>query len=140
MSEADKIACLICGRQFRFLPPHLLRLHGVSADEYRQAYAIPAGTPLAGASYCAAASARMTTMRAEGIVTSDHLPQAVEAARNAGRGHRTADDLARQAERIRAQQPWEGRRLPPGSKLADGRDADIARAAQRRRRASRKPG
>lgn len=45
------IACKVCGKQFRFLPPHLNRTHGVSADEYRATYGIPAGAPLCSDDY-----------------------------------------------------------------------------------------
>lgn len=74
-------------------------------------------------------------MQAAGDLTYDHLPSAVDAARMAGRGERTQADLAAQAERARMiKQP----QLPPGTRRADGRDADAAREYQRRYRDSKK--
>jgi hypothetical protein len=126
-----KIICLICGREFAFLPPHLTRAHGASVDDYRTEYQIPAGQPLCSSDYSAAHAAKMRRMQAAGDLTYDHLPAAVDAARHAGRGQRTGDDLQAQADRARA---IPRQQLPPGAKRADGRDADRAREYQRRRR------
>lgn len=69
-------------------------------------------------------------MLADGSLKNDPAA-ASEAARYAGRGQRTPEDLARQAELARS---LPRKQLPPGAKRADGRDADRAREAQRRRR------
>ena len=138
----SKIACLSCGKSFVFLPPHLAKAHGVTADEYRSAYGLPAGTPLCSPEYSEQHAVKMRRMQATGALTYTHLPEAVEAARESGRGQRTADDLAAQSRRARATQPWNVAQLKPGAKRADGRDADRAREYQReyRRRKAQAPG
>lgn len=128
------IVCQLCGRAFRFLPTHLRKAHGISTTEYRRDYQIQAGEPLADEHYRAAHRAKMDRMVRSGKLTRDHLPDATEAARTAGRGVRTDADLAAQRERILASRPWEANQLPPGAKRADGRDADRARETQRTRR------
>ncbi|MFJ2193731.1 MucR family transcriptional regulator [Kitasatospora sp. NPDC087861] len=40
------VTCLVCGRRFRSLAPHLARVHEMSAAEYRAEYALPASTAL----------------------------------------------------------------------------------------------
>lgn len=46
--DADKIACLICGRAFAGLPPHIKRVHGVDAADYKSRFGLPQQTPLMG--------------------------------------------------------------------------------------------
>ena len=130
-----KITCQICGKAFDFLPVHLARTHGVSADDYRSEYQIPAGQPLCSEAYSQAHAEKIRRMQATGALTYDHLTDATNAARQAGRGTRTATDLEQQAARAKA---IPRKQLPPGARRADGRDADTARDAQRRRRAAKK--
>ncbi|MFE7529544.1 MucR family transcriptional regulator [Kitasatospora sp. NPDC057542] len=40
------VTCLVCGRRFRSLAPHLTRVHRISAAAYRAEHALPAGTTL----------------------------------------------------------------------------------------------
>ncbi|MFE3696522.1 MucR family transcriptional regulator [Nocardia tengchongensis] len=40
------VTCLICGRRFRSLGPHLFRAHQISAAEYRAEHQLPATTAL----------------------------------------------------------------------------------------------
>lgn len=132
------IACLICGRRFKFLPVHLIRGHGVSVDSYREQYQIPAGQPLCSADYSAAHAEKIRRMQASGALTYEHLPEATRAAQHSERRPRTADDLAAQSRRIRETAPWQVNQLPPGAKRADGRDADRAREYQREYRRKKK--
>lgn len=133
--DAERIECLECGRRFAFLQPHLLRAHGIGADEYRARHEIPAGAPLAGRSYREQHAQKMRRMQATGALTYDHLPDATAAARKAGRPAKTAPDAAEHARRLLRVRPQDATRLPPGARLADGRDADRAREYQRARRA-----
>jgi len=41
--SGDKIQCLICGRWFCALATHLVRVHNVSVDEYKERYGLPWG-------------------------------------------------------------------------------------------------
>lgn len=131
----DEIECLECGRRFEFLPAHIKRAHGLSAAEYREKFNLPAGTPLAGRAYRDMHRRKLAALVNSGRLTYEHLPTAVEAAREAVRAPRTDFDLAAQTEHaknIRRKQ------LPPGARRADGRDADRAREYQREYRARRK--
>lgn len=134
----EKIECLECGRRYQFLPVHLKRAHRLNAEEYRERHNLPTGTPLAGLGYRQTQRDKLNRMIADGTLTHDHLPAAVEQARRAGRGQRRDYDLAEQGEiakRINHPQ------LPPGAKRADGRDADRARQYQREYRThKKKPG
>lgn len=135
--DPDTIKCLICGRALKFLPPHLRRAHGLSADEYRVQYDLPAGLPLAGESYREVHRRKMARMHAAGALTYDHLPRAVEASRSATDRPKRGASRIKQIATISATKPWEVRQLPPGAKRADGRDADRAREYQRKRRANK---
>lgn len=39
--SGDKIVCLLCGRELKRLGNHLVPIHGVTEDEYRERYGIP---------------------------------------------------------------------------------------------------
>lgn len=54
---SDRIQCLECGRWFRFLGPHL-RVHDITAEEYRGKHGLNIRTPLAGEEYRAESAAR----------------------------------------------------------------------------------
>lgn len=126
-----KIRCLECGRWFRAIGRHLTQVHRITAREYRARHDLPASCKLAADDLRAAQSERTRRMIAEGVMHND--PRAAsEAARTAGRGRRSSQDLARQAE-IARRIPHQT--IPEGGKRADGRDAARAREAQRRRRA-----
>ena len=134
MFNENRIACLICGRLFLFLPPHL-KAHGITVDDYRQQYQIPAGRPLCGAGYSEAHAEKIRRMQASGALSYEHLPEATRAAQGCERRPKTPEDLAAHAQRMKEVQPWRVNQLPPGAKRADGRDADQAREYQRHRRA-----
>lgn len=38
---SDKIQCLLCGNRFKSLPLHLIRVHGISPDQYKEKYGLP---------------------------------------------------------------------------------------------------
>lgn len=130
----DKIQCLECGRWFRAIGSHLVRVHGMTAREYRQRHDLPASYKLASESLRESQSQRTREMIADGTMRNDPLA-ASEAARNAGRGYRTTADRAAQAERATN---IPRTIIPDGGRRADGRDAVRARLAQRRRRAAAK--
>ena len=127
----SKIRCLVCGKEFTFLPPHLKRAHGVDADAYREAFDLPAGTPLASDEYRQAHADKMRRMQADGRITYAHLPDAVEKSRGATSRPKRGSALDKQRDVLAKTQPWAAHQLPPGAKRADGRDADKAREYQR---------
>ncbi len=46
---SEKIQCLLCGRWFEHIGgTHMIRKHGISADEYREMYGLPWGRGLSG--------------------------------------------------------------------------------------------
>jgi len=132
--NSDLIECLECGQRFAFLVNHLRRIHGMRCDEYREAWGLPAMTPLAGQIYRAKHREKIKKMQSDGRQTYDHLPFA--AAKSIG----TSKEKIGVAKTVHAAliaeiRPGDARRLPPGAKRADGRNADIARVSQQRRRA-----
>lgn len=126
---------MLCGKGFDFLPTHLQRTHGVTAEEYRQEFQIPAGQPLCSEAYSQAHRAKIQRMQVTGVLTYDHLPRATSEARAAGRGERTSADLRAQAARAKQ---IRHKQLQPGARRADGRDADRAREYQRNYRAKKR--
>jgi hypothetical protein len=44
--DPDKITCLLCGKLYRKLGLHLHTIHGLSVDDYKLHYGIPAGRSL----------------------------------------------------------------------------------------------
>ncbi|MHA6885744.1 MucR family transcriptional regulator [Ralstonia pseudosolanacearum] len=131
----DRIECLVCGKRFTFLAPHLRRAHGMSADEYRQAFALPAMTPLAGLAYREAHRAKLVRMVAYGSFDYSHLERATNAAKDAPRPTKQPADALQHATAMQLVQPWNTNRLADGTKRADGRDADRAREYQQAYRA-----
>ncbi|NDJ59396.1 MucR family transcriptional regulator [Enterobacteriaceae bacterium 4M9] len=99
--DHEKIECLECGKRFAFLPIHINRAHGLSADEYRDRHNIPATIPLAGTAYRAAQRAKIERLKADGRLTCEHLADATEAARSAGRGSKRDYDRKHQAEMMK---------------------------------------
>ncbi|WP_102223641.1 MucR family transcriptional regulator [Acidimangrovimonas sediminis] len=49
----DKVYCLCCGKGFKMLKRHLGAEHGLTEDEYRALYNLPADMPLVAPSYSA---------------------------------------------------------------------------------------
>lgn len=131
MTNPDEITCLECGRSLSQLASHLSRVHQMTAQEYRARHGLPASYSLACQRIQEVQRKKTARRIAEGLLRPDPLA-ASEAARHAGRGQRTAEDLARQAEIARA---IPRQMIEPGGKRADGRDAEQVREAQRRRRA-----
>lgn len=131
----DKIECLECGKRYHFLPVHIKRVHGLSAEAYKDKFNLPAPTPLAGTDYRQIQREKLQSMIAQGIINYEHLPEAVDLARTAGRGIKRDFDVLEQAK-IAANIPKP--QLPTGAKRADGRDADKAREYQRAYRKKRK--
>ena len=130
---ADDVQCLVCGLWGQWLGTHVRRVHNMTAAEYRQRYDLPSGDGMASASLRRAASERAITMIRDGVITYDHLPEAVDAARSASRRMSGAGRDRQRAATADAR-PGDHHKLPPGAKRADGRDAAVARVAQQRRR------
>lgn len=79
-TAGEQIQCLECNKWFAFLGNHLRRAHGLSNDEYRERYALPAMTPLAGQAYRRAHREKLQRMQADGTIDYLHLPAATEKA------------------------------------------------------------
>jgi predicted transcriptional regulator len=47
----DVLVCLECGRKQKILKRHLLTAHGLTPDEYRRAFGLPASYPMVAADY-----------------------------------------------------------------------------------------
>ena len=134
---ADDVQCCVCGLWGQWLGTHIRRVHGISASQYRQDYDIREGDGLASRSLREAARVRAHDMIAAGVLTYDHLPNAVEASKLAPR-RMSASAREHQKKATAMARPGDHHKLPPGAKRADGRDADIARLTQQKRRAKRK--
>lgn len=133
--STDKIKCFECGKTFSLLANHLKKAHRMTVEEYRVKFNIPTGTPLAGKLYRDKHRDKMRRLIADGVVTHWHLADAVEKSKTSSRGERRDFDLAEQAERMKRNARHEERTFPPGSKRANGKDADREREYQRAYRA-----
>lgn len=51
--QEDKVTCLCCGKSFTMLKRHLRAEHGLSEDDYRALFSLPADVPLVAPSYSA---------------------------------------------------------------------------------------
>lgn len=135
MENDDTTTCRICGKKFTFLGGHIRRAHGITADEYRAEFDLPAGLPLASPEYRNKRRAIIERLQADGVLTYNHLPRATDAARSAGRGRVTDETRAQRSQNAKQ---ITHTTLPPGAKRADGRDADHAREYQRAYRAKKR--
>ena len=63
----DRIQCLVCGRYYRRLQFMHLAMHGMTADDYREAFGIPWKTSLTSARSREASSRAMTPDRIEAL-------------------------------------------------------------------------
>lgn len=102
----DLIQCLECGKWFPFLPVHLNRIHQIDSIDYRIKHDLPAQTPLAGVKYREMHRAKMNKLIEDGIVTHEHLEDAIEKARKTDRGQRAAYELERQRGIITKNKIW----------------------------------
>ena len=102
----DLIQCLECGKWFPFLPVHLNRIHQIDSIDYRIKHDLPAQTPLAGVKYREMHRAKMNKLIEDGIVTHEHLEDAIEKARKTDRGQRATYELERQRGIITKNKIW----------------------------------
>ncbi len=51
--QDDKVVCLCCGQSFTMLKRHLKAEHGLTEDEYRKMFGLPASFPLVAPAYSA---------------------------------------------------------------------------------------
>jgi predicted transcriptional regulator len=49
--KADSITCLECGKKQKVLRRHLLTAHGLTPEQYRRAYGLPASYPMVASEY-----------------------------------------------------------------------------------------
>jgi hypothetical protein len=109
------VACLICAREYRALGRHLRSAHQISGAEYRATFDLPATYPLADEDLRTAQRDVMDRMRKIGLIDDAHLPLAVEAAKTAGRGTRSSEDIERQ--RVRAAKTGAANRTKPDNDM-----------------------
>ncbi|MFD4397189.1 MucR family transcriptional regulator [Kitasatospora sp. NPDC058478] len=91
------VTCLVCGRRFRSLAPHLARVHEMSAAEYRAENALPASTALMATDVRSSLSqARRDAMAADPDLLDPMLtatPPLVELARRSAAARAGTDNL-----------------------------------------------
>lgn len=80
--SGEKIQCLLCGRQFKSLSIHLLKIHSVTGDEYRDLYGLPWMRGLTSSEYRDRRSNMMKLAIEEGTRKLPDQTIGMEAARN----------------------------------------------------------
>ena len=84
----DYIICLDDGKKFKSLKRHLRTAYGLTPDQYRQKWSLPADYPMVAANY---AAARSSLAKAAGLGQRRRAePAPVEAAPKARRGRKAA--------------------------------------------------
>ena len=76
--DSDKLLCLICGQSFITLPPHLLRTHHISSDDYKIKFGIPFRYGLAGTAFKAASALRMRKLKEIGAIPAKPLQTTID--------------------------------------------------------------
>ena len=132
--EGEKIQCLECGKWFLSFSTHLPRMHGMSANDYRDKYDLPRSTPLAGQSTRQTLSSQMLAMREEGIVNDDHLAEAARKIDYSKMAAKKQVSVAKQ-KAATSKARWGKNRYKPGAKNETGKDMDRRREYQRAYRA-----
>lgn len=56
--SGEAVCCLMCGKSYKQLSPHIKRIHGLDSADYRQRYGIPASYALMGTERLRAAKER----------------------------------------------------------------------------------
>lgn len=133
----EKIQCLECGKWFAFLANHLRIMHELTSEGYRELYALPAMTPLAGQAYRRAHREKLERMQATGALTYDHLPAATVKAAAAPKPKLGVAKLEH-AKMVSELRPGDHHKIAAGGKRANGRDADHEREVQQRRRSAKR--
>jgi len=64
----DRLMCLMCGKSYVTLPPHLKASHGLSSDDYKVQFGIPFSFGLAGSSFRERSAARMMDLQSRGVI------------------------------------------------------------------------
>ena len=72
--DGDSVQCHACGQFFKLLSNHVNRWHGVSADQYRYAFALNRTQPLCSELYSAELSIRMKKLFDMGLATQRLTP------------------------------------------------------------------
>jgi predicted transcriptional regulator len=124
------ITCLMCGRRFRSLGPHIFRIHHVTAADYRTAHGLPATAALMATETRAALSATRKAAMAEdpelvGRMRAAALPAAELSRRSASKRATTSRlPLVRQARR----RGWDVSVQKSAASRADSRE-ELAKTA-----------
>ena len=107
LDDSDRVQCHVCGNWYANLGPHTYQAHGLTANEYRQAFGLMQATKLIGPTYRkrrqALATEQLRSLETSGrdrlrnLTTAERKQAMVTAAR------RREHDLKRtEPERIRA--------------------------------------
>jgi len=65
--SGDRIQCLLCGKWFKRLPTHLIAIHSMTSDEYKEMYGLPWKHGLCGRDYSLKFSEIMNKRRVGGF-------------------------------------------------------------------------
>lgn len=97
--DGEKVACLLCGRQYAALGGHITRIHQMTSDDYRQRYGIPYKYGLASKKFRAHAARRMKQMRKDGVVPYKPTRATMEKMWEARRNRRPITAVTQQQNR-----------------------------------------
>lgn len=132
----SRIQCLECGKRFANLTLHLASHHMTAAD-YREKWAIPAGRGLVGSATRDKLQSSTSRRWVNGDLTGEHLADAAKHIDYGNRANRVTASDRHHRERLEKAKPWTKNQLPAGSTAAGGRDAVRRREYQRAYRAQR---
>ncbi len=130
----EKIQCLECGKWFLSLGTHMSRIHGMTANDYRDKFGLPRSTPLAGQSTRQTLSNQMVAMRQDGLITNAHLSDAARKIDYSSRADKKTVSDRRQREATHDAR-FDKNKLPAGAASSTGRNMGQAREYQRAYRA-----
>lgn len=133
--SGESVQCLECMRWFRHLGRHL-SAHGIHPDTYRARWGIPAGRGLVGSGIRSDLKERTLALHSSGALSAKYAAAASAVAAKKSRGSRVKWERAEQSARTAKNRPGDTQMLPPGSRLANGENADRRREYQRAYRAT----
>ena len=100
--SGDRLVCLLCGKPYKKLGLHLLRIHGLSHEEYRELYGLPYRRGLSGEATTALHAALARKRMEEGKFRPEkYFHKAQEAIRKHGiRRQPYQDEVLRQFQKL----------------------------------------
>lgn len=94
--SGDDVTCLLCGKPYKFLAPHIKRVHNLPAPDYKERFGIPQNRGLAGAAFIA------TKVEHGKLMAHTLLPGSSARVRKPTKRLRAPFIRAEQADRFRA--------------------------------------